>query len=438
MPGRLNTTLPSHIEEAILKAMARDPDQRYGDIAAFLAALKLPPAAGNREMRETIVTLARIMQEEDVSDLPTTPTPEADKYKAVKKLPPADIGKRGEPFTFPIFGSLPADRAGQDGPLTFPGAELTHTVGNHVDDANQVTFKIQHPHGGVSNKTSFSGVKKSLTARPRRTFALIVCLMAIIIIFVTTLVNLNVSTPAKKMGTNETATTNFSSRIGALSPIVTKSGPSSSRSGVTVPSQKATPQRAIPTSAPKAHPTTAPPTQLQVTLNSFFNNKGIGNAPGQANFDGNGYSYPARQLPSGGQISVQGVPYQFPTNGSGTDDNIVAFGQTIPFAPGNYRRAYLLAAASWGPVSGTMEVKYTDGSTTMSYVTVLDWYSNVGVLNTTYRYYPRGIDKHPVHIYAIPITLDSTRIANALILPDQQFGPYQNGHIHVFALTLLS
>ncbi|HEX3642681.1 MAG TPA: hypothetical protein VHV10_15455, partial [Ktedonobacteraceae bacterium] len=35
---------------------------------------------------------------------------------------------------------------------------------------------------------------------------------------------------------------------------------------------------------------------VPVSLSSYVNNKGIGSAPGQANVDGSGYSYPADQL----------------------------------------------------------------------------------------------------------------------------------------------
>ena len=421
-PRRLNAALPLHIEEAIIKAMSKDPDQRYDTIAAFLAALKLPPATGNREMRETIVALAQIMKEE-VSGQPVTLLPNADTYQAIKMQSSPDMVKRG-------------------GPATFSNFELPNMPGAYLNTEDQVTLKIPQPYG-ISSKSSPGRVRKSFTPRPQRTFALMLCLIAITIVFATTLIDLNFSTLAKK---HETAAAASSSQTSTLAPIVAGSGMSSPTSGVTVPSQKAaTPQstipRAMPTTVSKTAPTTVPKTvstQIQITLVSFFNNKGIGNAPGQADFDGYNYSYPARQLPPDGQINVHGVSYQFPDNGPGTNDNIVAFGQAIPLTPGNYHQAFLLASASWGPVSGTIVIHYTDGSTTTSHITVLDWYSNAGALNTTYRYTPRGKENHPAHIYAIPITLDSTRVANALILPIRQYGPYQNGHIHVFALTLLS
>src|SRR5437868_5011480 len=51
---------------------------------------------------------------------------------------------------------------------------------------------------------------------------------------------------------------------------------------------------------------------VQVPLLSYLNNKGIGNSPGQGNFDGSGFAFPAGQLPSVGLSVLNEVPYQFP------------------------------------------------------------------------------------------------------------------------------
>ena len=42
---------------------------------------------------------------------------------------------------------------------------------------------------------------------------------------------------------------------------------------------------------------------------------------------------------------------------------MVALGQNITVPQGNFLQASLLAASSFGPVSGTATVHYTDGST---------------------------------------------------------------------------
>jgi alpha-L-fucosidase len=145
-------------------------------------------------------------------------------------------------------------------------------------------------------------------------------------------------------------------------------------------------------------------------------------------------------LPSGGQITIQGIPYQFPGSASRMNDNLVPFGQTISLTPGNYRQASLLASASWGPVTGTITIHYTDGSTSNASVTVPDWYNGGPsvALSTPFRYSQNTIDQNRVYIYAISIPLDPTRTADALTLPrTQQFGFFHNSNIHIFSLTML-
>jgi serine/threonine protein kinase len=434
-PGRMNSGLPLYIENAILKAMSREPDQRYPDIAAFLAALGIPSAGRKSELKETVALLAQIMQEGS-TETPTAPELEIDTLETVKMLEVTATrdGKRANPDTFSL---LPSDKA-----LPF-NTTLPAATDTHEKMQPPTRFPLAYAELGAS---SLRNIRKNFTTRPRRTSAVLLGLIAIMIICVTILVDLNFSLSGKKGATlpsiHKTSIATSSTQAGTTPTLRTPS----STIGITIPPRKPTPQhRIVPTTAPTPPPTTAPtvaptaaPAQVLVALNSFFNNKGFGNVPGQADFDGSGYSYPASQFPSGGQISVQGVPYRFPYTDSGTNNNVVASGQTISLTPGKYRQAFVLAAASWGPVSGTVIIKYTDGSTSQRFVTVSDWYSNSGPLNATYRYAPNNIDNHPVCIYAIPISLDSTRIANALILPYQLSGPYQNGRIHIFALTVLS
>lgn len=443
-PARLNSALPLYIEEAILKAMSRVPEQRYPDIDAFLAALGIPPAAGNSDLKETVAILAQIMKGE-FPELPTTPVSGIETFDTVKTPIPLDAmdTRDGNLTNSDTFSQVPPDILGQMEAATFSNAVLPNAP-TYMDEENQMPFKFQQAYGG-SSKSSFSNMGKSFTSRPRRTFAVIICLIVIMIVGVTMLIDSNFLTPSKKSATipsihrTSTAHSPTQTSVPRPRPTATTLRTPSSTIGITVPARNATPPpqpTTIPTTVPTPTPTSAP-AQVLVALNSFFNNEGIANTPGLANFDGSGYSYPASQLPSGSQINLQGVPYQFPGNAPGTNDNIVAFGQAISLTPGNYRQALLLASSSWGPVSGTVTIQYTDGSTSTRNLTVPDWYSNSGVLNMSYRYTPNRIDNHPVCIYAIAIQLDSTRVANALILPRRQSGPYQNGHIHVFALTLL-
>jgi alpha-L-fucosidase len=177
---------------------------------------------------------------------------------------------------------------------------------------------------------------------------------------------------------------------------------------------------------------------VQVPLLPYFNNKGIGSAPGQADFDGSGFSYPEDQLPPAGHTTtLEGVPYQFPSRAPDGSDNIAALGQTITLPQGNYQQAFLLVANSWiYSLKATIVVHYMDGSTTSASPTVYDW--NVGpsgVVNTNYRFSPSG-KSGSTHIYAIQISMDRTKIASSLTLPMTAEPSPHTPCLHVFALTL--
>jgi alpha-L-fucosidase len=187
-----------------------------------------------------------------------------------------------------------------------------------------------------------------------------------------------------------------------------------------------------------ATPAAAPNHFVQVSLLPYFNNKGIGSAPGQANFDGSGFSYPADQLPPAGQTILNEIPYQFPRSALGTSDNIVALGQTITLPQGNYQQASLLVATSWGTIDDKIVVHYMDGSTSSGPLHVDDWsIGSPGVVNASYRYAPAG-KSGPVQIYAIQIPMDRTKRASSLTLPMTAYPSLYIPCLHVFALTLQS
>jgi hypothetical protein len=175
----------------------------------------------------------------------------------------------------------------------------------------------------------------------------------------------------------------------------------------------------------------------QVSLLSYLNNKGIGSAPGQANFDGSGFSYAAKQLPPGGLRLLGGVPYQFPRSAPKANDNIAALGQVIKLPPGNYRRAFLLVSSSWGSNNLLkVTVHYTDGSISSGSFYAPDWVLGPsGVVNSSHRYSSTDT-QGPVHIYAVQIAMNRAKKASSLILPKTAQPNTGIPSLHVFALTL--
>ncbi len=381
-PGKLHPGISSSIEEAILKALSREPVRRHRDIPAFLTALGIASATGNEDQGQAIIEATPItldLLREALEALETIKMAIVPGYEAGRT--PA----------------LPQKKAG-----------------------------------------------KRLTSRRQRILILVACLVVAAIVANSLFLAFKFSIPPKRArtvpSTSATSLTEFPAQNGTSVPTVTKPVPSTSVAGRVPPHHgngSPTPTNPpVPVSTPTPTQTPAP-VAMQVPLASFFNNNGIGRTPGQANFDGSGYSYPADQVPASGLITVDGVSYQFPGIAPLANNNIAASNQTIPLPAGHYRQMFLLAAASWGPVSGTMAIRYADGSTTMIRVTVLDWITgSSNALQTTYRYNPFGIDANPAYIYVMAVTLDATRTTNALVLPGLLNGPHQNGQMHVFAVTL--
>jgi alpha-L-fucosidase len=174
---------------------------------------------------------------------------------------------------------------------------------------------------------------------------------------------------------------------------------------------------------------------VPVPLTPYLNNDGIGSAPGQANFDGSGYSYPASQLPAGQTVTLGGIPYDFPA--AAGNDNVAAVGQSVTLPQGHDIEAFLLVASSYGPASGTAVVHYTDGSTTSVPVTAPDWYSGgTGLVNPGFRYTPTGTDQHPVAIFGATVWMDPSRTAQSITLPTTAAPKPNTASMHIFAMTL--
>jgi hypothetical protein len=51
-PSQLNSQVPVHIEQAILKAMAKEHNERHADVATFIAALRTPPKSKEQWLDE--------------------------------------------------------------------------------------------------------------------------------------------------------------------------------------------------------------------------------------------------------------------------------------------------------------------------------------------------------------------------------------------------
>jgi hypothetical protein len=170
-----------------------------------------------------------------------------------------------------------------------------------------------------------------------------------------------------------------------------------------------------------------------------FDNDGISTAANtrDGDFDTSGYTYPAEELPAAGEVRFGRVPFLFGSAADGTPNNLVTNGQALALPAGEYRRAHLLASASYGPAEATVTVRYADGTTSEQALPVPDWASGGGdaAIRAGYRHGPDGRDGLSVAIFRSALELDPERTV-ASIAVSKATGDSEASAAHLFALTL--
>ena len=188
------------------------------------------------------------------------------------------------------------------------------------------------------------------------------------------------------------------------------------------------------------------------SFNAAFNNVGISDDSNTktGGFDGpGGASFSAQALASagltpGGSFSHDGLTFTWPNVASGTNDNIVALGQTVPLS-GSGSTLGILGAGNNGTASGSGTVVYTDGSTQTFGLGFADWWSTSAAGGTdiaaTLPYINNGAGKvtQTVHLYYEGVPLTAGKTVQAVVLPSVGTG-VGNGAtaLHVFALAVSS
>jgi F5/8 type C domain len=183
------------------------------------------------------------------------------------------------------------------------------------------------------------------------------------------------------------------------------------------------------------------------SLAASDNNVGItadsDTAPG--NYDGNGSSFSETALTNAGAapgatVTSQGISYTFPNVAAGTNDNTVAEGQTITMS-GSGTLGFLVSA-SYGPVSGTGTVTYTDGSTQSYTLTSPDWWSTTppsgGTLAISSAYQNRPgntTDAVSGNIFSETFALTAGKTVASITLPAGGALTSGTPALHVFAIA---
>jgi Glycosyl hydrolase family 95 catalytic domain len=167
-------------------------------------------------------------------------------------------------------------------------------------------------------------------------------------------------------------------------------------------------------------------------------------APG--NFDGGGASFSAQALAAAGAspgatVTSSGMSFTFPAAAAGTSDNTVADNQWIGLS-GSGTTLGFLVSGSYGPVTGTGQIVYTDGSTQSYTLTAPDWFSTTppagGAVAVSSAYQNRQGNTtygHTADIFSVTVPINPAKTLAAVLLP--AVGSLASGTpaLHVFALA---
>ncbi|HEY0538988.1 MAG TPA: glycoside hydrolase family 3 C-terminal domain-containing protein [Actinoallomurus sp.] len=195
-------------------------------------------------------------------------------------------------------------------------------------------------------------------------------------------------------------------------------------------------------------------TQLTVPYASVpaaFNNAAITSDDnrGAGQLDGAGASFSAQALAAAGvtpgaPLVHDGLTFTWPKAAAGAADNVVASGQTINVS-GSGSTLGFLGTSTWGPITGTGTITYTDGSTQQFTIGFGDWANGTPptggdvAIRSAYGNQPGGKTSWQTTVDYFPVTLDPSKTVRWITLPDGNASP-QVGipAMHIFGVSIKS
>jgi hypothetical protein len=179
---------------------------------------------------------------------------------------------------------------------------------------------------------------------------------------------------------------------------------------------------------------------VQIPLDSYFNNKGIGSKPGEANFDQLNNAYVAASLPQGKSYTSTktGVSYIFPGYQEGNkSDNVIMAGQIVQVPESSYFGLHMLVSAETASVSGNLTLSYTDGTTSLAEVRGSPYSSFlsilVGEVSSQSYFTANATNFNYTQIYEYIGPLDTSKSLASITLPDTS---NETSRIHLFSVSL--
>jgi len=176
-----------------------------------------------------------------------------------------------------------------------------------------------------------------------------------------------------------------------------------------------------------------------VNLAAHRNNTGItasdGLSTGAFNIWGN--TFPAEEVPPGGRVLVDDVPFEFPAAGLGMPDNVRCAAQLVRVPHGHYERIHVLAAAERRTEDLVLLI-HTDGTASVVWLRVSDFWPQTPArfgerpaFVCSRLHYPHHVElKMGPVLWHQQVPIPVADDVCAIRLPD-------NPAIHIFALTLI-
>ncbi|MEU6261374.1 hypothetical protein [Streptomyces sp. NPDC047043] len=185
------------------------------------------------------------------------------------------------------------------------------------------------------------------------------------------------------------------------------------------------------------------------SLAASFDNVGVTDDTNTASgdIDGGGASMSAQALAtagvtSGGTYRHDGVTFTWPTTGAGRPDNALATGQFVKVS-GSGTKLGFLYVPTWGPLSGTGTIVYTDGTTQSYTLAGNDWQATPATgqdAPLVPAYQNRQGDTKadtPSYVYYSGVPLAAGKTVAQVQLPAVGPTPVVRGaELHVFAIAV--
>jgi beta-glucosidase-like glycosyl hydrolase len=186
------------------------------------------------------------------------------------------------------------------------------------------------------------------------------------------------------------------------------------------------------------------------SLSAAFNNVGITDDASTAagNLDGGGTSYSSQALAAsagitpGATINHDGAGFAWPSAALGTNDDVVAAGQTVPVS-GSGSTLSIVGTSTYGESSGSGTVIYTDGTTQSYTLGFADWWSKTAAQGTDFLASPAYINggsgkiTQAVNLSYAAIPLQAGKTVQAVVLPNVSAGAVRGSvSMHIFDVAV--